>query len=72
LPADDNPNWGSMSGIGLQVAVGVGLGVLIGLWLDRKFDWSPWGMLIGLALGLAGGLYSMFREVNRINRDPPS
>lgn len=30
--------------------------VLIGAWLDSRNGWSPWGMLVGAALGFGGGV----------------
>ena len=54
-------------GIGLEIAAGVGLGLLVGWWLDGKFGWGPWGMIIGSMLGLAGGLYLLIKQT--INMD---
>lgn len=71
MPGDDT-NWGPMLGLGLQVAVGVGLGLLVGMWLDKRFGWTPWGLVCGAALGFAGGLYNLVREGMRANRDPPA
>lgn len=33
--------------------------VLIGAWLDRRYDWSPWGMLVGAAVGFGGGVTAL-------------
>lgn len=30
--------------------------VLIGVWLDRRFGWSPWGLVVGATVGFVGGL----------------
>ena len=45
----------------------VGL-TLFGLWIDRHFDVYPWGILIGLALGLIGGTYNLIRQVMNASR----
>lgn len=37
---------------GMEIGVAIGLGALIGWWLDRTYGWRPWGMLTGLALGM--------------------
>lgn len=59
----DNPaQWGQFLGLGLQMAVGVFLGIAVGWWLDRKFGWMPWATLAGAMIGLAGGLYLLFKE----------
>lgn len=65
----DQQNWGQYLGMGLQMAVGVGLGVLVGTWLDRKYGWSPWGVTVGAMLGLAAGMYLLIKEALRMNKD---
>jgi F0F1-type ATP synthase assembly protein I len=50
----------------------VGLGVelfgaiigftLMGLWADHLLDSSPWGVVIGIVLGCAGGFYNLIRS----------
>jgi len=62
-------NWGKYLGIGLEIAVGVALGYLIGVWVDRRWNSSPWGVLAGTMIGLAGGLYLLIRDAFRMNRD---
>ncbi len=42
-----------------------GLGYL-GWWLDRRRGWEPYGLLCGLLLGTAFGLYRMIRGSKRI------
>ena len=56
-------------GYGLQILVGVGLGVLIGQWLDTKYGWGPWGTTVGAMLGLSGGLYLLIKDAMKINKD---
>ena len=43
------------SSIGLSVALSIFIGLGIGVYLDRKFDTSPWLMLLFLGLGIAAG-----------------
>jgi ATP synthase protein I len=43
------------SSIGFSVALSIFIGLGIGVWLDRKFNTSPWLMLIFLGLGIAAG-----------------
>lgn len=68
MPESNEPNWGRYVGMGLEVAVGVGLGSLVGWWLDRRYQWS-WGTVIGAMIGLAGGMYLLIRETTRMNKD---
>ena len=65
---DEDVNWGKLAGIGLQVAVGVVVGLVVGRWLDNRYGWTPRGTIIGMMLGLAGGLYLLIREGIRINK----
>jgi len=34
----------------------------LGWWLDKKYGWSPWGIVAGSMLGLASGIYLMIKE----------
>jgi len=67
--ADNGTGWGRFASLGLEVAAGVGLGVAIGVWLDRRYQWSPWGTLIGGLVGLVTGLYMLIRDTLRMNKD---
>ncbi len=62
-------DWGHYLGYGLQIAVGAGLGWLLGSWLDKKFGWSPWGVMAGSMLGVAAGLYLLIKDALRMNKD---
>jgi len=67
----DQQNWGKYLGIGLEIAVGVTLGYLVGGWLDRRYGWTPYGVLVGTMLGVAAGMYLLIRDAIRMNRDDP-
>ncbi len=43
------------SSLGLSVALAIFIGVGIGVYLDKRFDTSPWLMFVGLVLGIAAG-----------------
>jgi ATP synthase protein I len=43
------------SSIGFSVALSIFIGLGIGVWLDRRFDTTPWLTLIFLGLGIAAG-----------------
>ena len=53
---------------GVQILVGVGLGLLIGQWLDNRYGWGPWGTTVGAMLGLSGGLYLLIKDAIRMNK----
>jgi len=69
MPKDEDVNWGRFAGVGLQMLVGVGLGLIVGKWFDRRFGSEPWGLMIGVMLGLAGGMYLLIKDAIRINKD---
>ncbi len=54
---------------GLAVALSVGwelasfslVGVGLGYWLDKRFQSSPWGTLVGALFGIVLGLYRLIR-----------
>lgn len=43
------------SSLGFSVALSIFIGLAIGVWLDGKFDTSPWLTLVFLGLGIAAG-----------------
>jgi ATP synthase protein I len=55
-------SWLRFSGIGFEFAAAVAGLTLVGYWIDRHFGSQPWGLLVGLALGLVGGTYNLIRD----------
>ncbi len=68
--ADGPSGGGEYRGLayGLQILVGVGLGYLVGRWLDSRYAWTN-GVVIGSLVGLAAGLYLLIKDAIRINKD---
>ena len=56
------------SSLGLSVSFAVFIGLGIGVWLDRKFDTSPWFTLIFLGLGIVAGFRNIGRAVRRVRK----
>jgi F0F1-type ATP synthase assembly protein I len=69
MPDDSNMNWGRYVGIGLEIAVGVALGYFVGGWLDKRYGWNGYGVLGGVMLGIAAGMYLLIRDAIRINKE---
>ncbi|HEV2293661.1 MAG TPA: AtpZ/AtpI family protein [Tepidisphaeraceae bacterium] len=69
-PPEGGSGGGDFRGLayGLQILVGVGLGYLVGLWLERRYGWSQ-AVVVGSLVGLAGGLYLLIKDAIRINKD---
>jgi ATP synthase protein I len=56
------------SSLGLSVALAIFIGLGIGVWLDRKFDTSPWLMLIFLLFGIVAGFRNIARAIRRVRK----
>lgn len=59
---------GALSTVGLSFVVAIVLGVAAGVWLDRTAGTSPWGFLIGFALGMTAGILNVYRATRRYMR----
>ena len=59
---------GSLSTIGLEIALSIAVGYLGGRWLDSKLGTEPWLEWIGLGFGVAAGALSLYRVVRRAQR----
>jgi F0F1-type ATP synthase assembly protein I len=46
-----------------QLVGGVGLGVAVGYWLDKRFHTSPWLLVVGSMLGMTAGFVALFRSM---------
>ncbi len=68
MAKQDDTGWGKLASLGLEVAVGVALGLVVGNWLDRKYHWDPWGTLIGAAVGFICGMYLLVKEAINANK----
>lgn len=54
-----------LAGIGLELTAAVIGGLLLGLWIDRHYDTSPWAAVIGGTVGIVGGLVNFVRQAQR-------
>jgi F0F1-type ATP synthase assembly protein I len=59
------PGAAAFLGMGLSSAVCVGLGVVLGLWLDSNFHTAPAFLLAGLALGLLTAAVSVIAQIRQ-------
>ena len=58
-----------MASSGFDLAIVVGGFTAIGWWLDRKYGWTPWGVLTGAVLGVVGGLTNFLRAARVSTRE---
>lgn len=54
--------------LGWQMAVTVGLGVLIGWWIDMESGTKPLWVIICSLLGVVVGMYSFLKTVLTLNK----
>ncbi len=65
----DDPGPGKMLASGFEVAAGIGLGAAVGTWIDHHYHSQPWGLLLGMALGFASGIYLLIKDSMKSNKD---
>ncbi|OGO40910.1 MAG: hypothetical protein A2Z04_00225 [Chloroflexi bacterium RBG_16_57_9] len=51
--------------LGWVVALMVIIPLLVGLWLDRRFDSAPWLTLVGMVIGILAGTFGVVRHFRR-------
>ena len=54
--------------MGLRFAAAVVVGVVLGLWLDGKFETKPLLTLLFCGLGFAAGFLDLLRELKRLDQ----
>ena len=57
-----------LAGTGFDLAASVGIGALIGWWIDRQYKTEPWGLIICSLIGLVGGLSNFVKAGQRAAR----
>jgi ATP synthase protein I len=63
-----NDYWrtvGELGTLGLSFVLALAIGTGAGLWVDHTFGSSPWGMLVGLAIGFAAAVLNVYRITAR-------
>ena len=51
--------------VGLQFCILFMVVLFAGIWVDKRFDTSPWFTLVGTLLGAALAFYTLYKEVFR-------
>ena len=54
--------------IGLSVVIAILLGLVAGVWLDRRLGTVPWLTIAGLVVGVAAGFRNLFVMSARVER----
>jgi len=56
------------SSLGISVALAIFIGLGVGVWLDRKFETSPWLTLIFLIFGIIAGFRNIALVIKRARK----
>jgi ATP synthase protein I len=60
---------GYLSTVGLAMAFSIGIGALLGHYLDGKFDTDPWLFFIFLGFGIAAAFRNLQYMYRRLKRE---
>ena len=60
--------WLRLSSLAIEFVVYIFVLGYIGTRLDAKYNWAPWGSLVGLLAGMSIGLWRMLKESEKLNR----
>ena len=66
---DSISKYASYLSLGLEIAVGIALPILIGYWLDDYFGTSPWLLLVGCLMGVVSVFVIIFRLNDRFDKE---
>lgn len=55
-------------GLALAIPWMIGVPALVGWWLDKKFETSPWCFIVGLVLGLLGTALDIYQLLKRFGQ----
>lgn len=58
--------FGQVGSLGLSFVIALGIGVALGVWLDRVTGWSPWCFIVFFVLGFAAGVMNVYRTIKLI------
>lgn len=64
--SDDLAPFALVGEVGLTIALSMLAGVLVGRFVDSHFGISPIATLLGLLLGLAVGIYGVYRLISSL------
>ena len=56
------------SSLGLSVSLSIFIGLAVGIYLDRRFETSPWCTLIFLVIGIIAGFRNIAMVIRRTRK----
>jgi ATP synthase protein I len=63
---DASGNYARFAGLGIALFLVFGLPTVVGFFLDRLAGTLPLFLLIGLALGFVGGMFYVYRALQKL------
>jgi len=54
-----------MTSLGMMLPASIAVGLFFGYWLDKWLGTKPWLLMIMTLLGVASGLISLIRGINK-------
>jgi len=59
-----------LTSLALMLPSSIAVGLFLGYYLDKWLGTGPWLLLVFTLLGVASGLISLIRGLNKYNKDP--
>ncbi len=56
---------GAFAALGTTIAITEAVGVVLGIWADRSWGTTPWGLVFGIVLGTVAAVVSVVKQVRR-------
>jgi len=60
---------GYLSTVGLSMALSVGIGAVLGHWLDQKFGTTPWLFFVFLGFGIAAAFRNLHLMHKKLKKE---
>jgi ATP synthase protein I len=60
---------GAVLPLGLMFGITIAFGYFGGTWVDRRFGIEPWGMIIGLLMGIGAAFVHLVKVATQLSKD---
>ena len=58
----------SLSALGIEMGLGLGIFFFIGKWAEEKWEFAPFGVIVGGLFGLATAFRLAYQKIKKIQR----
>ncbi|MGH9361536.1 MAG: AtpZ/AtpI family protein [Thermoanaerobaculia bacterium] len=66
---EQRSSWVRFSALGVELAAAIAGFTLVGYWVDLHWGSAPWGLVVGVLLGVVGGMYNLIRQSLAASRE---